>query len=103
MPLCYYCNGIDMLKLLSIKENNDTKDCPHHKSFHDLKISAETCQLCDLITKDLEKLVDWQYNEIGASYTGYHDQKEDGSEFLVELAIVCGGNFANLDFFADEG
>lgn len=103
MPLCQHCNSIDMLKLLSFNNNNDAKDSPHHNSFQDLKTSAETCQLCDLITKDLEKLPDWQYEEKVVTFTGYHDRKEDGSDFLVELAIECGGNFANLDIFADEG
>ena len=109
MPLCYHCNNIDVLKLK--RGDWDVEFYPHHNSFDNLKRSSKTCQLCNLIVVDLEQR-DWEYDdpETRSSqygeivwYTGHYDTKEDGSRFLLELAIICCGNFAHLDLYADEG
>lgn len=114
MSLCRHCNAIDITTLISTLSSDGNK--AHHRTFRELKQSAESCPLCALFVEKLEKLdYKYDYDRIdkagafeGIHYTGLHGKntfriKETDPKFLTGLTMMCQGGMATVDVYASEG
>lgn len=110
MSLCRHCNAIDLAKLVV---NHKAPNNTHHRTFRELKQSAESCSLCALFVEGMER-IDWDFDydrvyepgDYGGLYyegvlEGGHGQQDVPK--LVGLSMMCQGNFATLDVYANEG
>lgn len=110
MSLCRHCNAIDLSKCASLsKAPNNT----HHRTFRELKQSAQSCPLCALFVEGLEKY-DWGFDydrtweagdATGLYYNGeFEDSDQNGvPKTLVGLSMKCQGCNTTLDVYASEG
>lgn len=115
MSLCDHCNAINIEKLTSYAM------CTHHRTFRELKRSAESCPLCALFVAGLE-IPGWQfdydtaykagdyrgmwYQGVLTSGTDSHNmvQSKDNDQMsLIGLSMTCQGSFSKLDVYASEG
>lgn len=115
MSLCTHCNAIDIDKLVSNSHSND--DEPHHRTFSELKRSAESCPLCALFVEGLEKKDPEHYLHLWADkpveyrgkYANWLNERTDfrtnklENSFLTGLWIMCEGCSFLLDIYVNEG
>lgn len=114
MSLCYHCNAIDIDKLVSNSHRND--DEPHHRTFSELKRSAESCPLCALFVEGLEKRGSEHYYHLAdkpVEYRGRYANSPNEStdfrvsklenRFLTGLWIMCEECSFLLDIYVNEG
>ena len=115
MSLCRHCNAIDITTLVwNSRDSKENK--PHHRTFRELKQSAESCPLCALFVEKLEERnAQYDYDQTyevgdyrGIYYTGQHESdstriKEADPKFLIGLTMMCMGGIATVDLYASEG
>lgn len=116
MSLCHHCNAIDINTLVYNSQDSTVENKAHYNTFRELKQSAESCPLCQLFVKELEKR-DRQYDydqtyeagdTQGIYYTGQHESnsiriREADPKFLIGLTMMCQGGIATVDIYASEG
>ncbi|MCJ1461965.1 hypothetical protein MMC07_000565 [Pseudocyphellaria aurata] len=104
MSLCRHCRNIDLAEL-AVSHNGPYNT--HHRTFRELKQSAESCSLCALFVEDMEK-IEWDFDYDRACEPGdykglyYEGVLQEGGDELVGLLLSCQGNFATLDVYANE-
>ena len=117
MSLCHHCSAIDIAALVFTRDSREDK--PHHRTFRELKQSAEFCPLCALFVEELEKIErEYDYDQAyepgdprGIYYSGLHEISKKGitrieendPKFLIGLTMMCLGGMATVDIYASEG
>lgn len=124
MSLCHHCSAIASKLLFDEKDVIilGTSIKTHHQSFKDLEKSALTCFVCELLMERFRLLPlndEWGeiYPEIWYTSTkriphGYDFRGEStlasgarskDSKCLTGFDFWCRGNWATIDWYADEG
>ncbi|MCJ1469471.1 hypothetical protein MMC07_008104 [Pseudocyphellaria aurata] len=105
MSLCRHCKNIDLAKL-AVSDHGPYNT--HHRTFRELKQSAESCPLCAWFVEQMER-TEWDFDyDLACEPGDYRGPYYEGVfqygkvPKLVGLTMMCQGKFATLDVYANE-